>query len=126
MAWKFFNPNPCNLLVGDCTVRAIALATIQDWHTVHRGLSLLSDEMCDMSSSNRVWGEYLYIRGFRRHIIPDTCPPCYTIRQFCNDHPYGIYILATGTHVVACKDGDYFDTWDSGQEVPIYYWKKEE
>ena len=22
--------------------------------------------------------------------------------------------------------GDYFDTWDSGQEVPIYYWKKEE
>ena len=24
MAWKFFNPNPCNLLVGDCTIRAAA------------------------------------------------------------------------------------------------------
>ena len=22
------------------------------------------------------------------------------------------------------KDGHYWDTWDSGQEIPIYYWEK--
>jgi len=36
-----------------------------------------------------------------------------------------IGILATGTHVIAVGDGNYYDTWDSGQEVPIYYWRKE-
>ena len=58
-------------------------------------------------------------------IIPNTCPDCYTIADFCNDHPYGTYILATGTHVVAVIDGDYYDTWDSGNEIPIFYWQKE-
>jgi hypothetical protein len=34
-------------------------------------------------------------------------------------------MLATGTHVVAVIDGNYYDTWDSGDEVPIALWKKE-
>lgn len=81
--------------------------------------------MKDMPSSNAVWGEYLKRNGFTRHIIPDTCPSCYTVGAFCEDHPYGAYMLATGTHVVAVIDGNYIDTWDSGNEIPIYYWKKE-
>ena len=40
------------------------------------------------------------------------------------DNPYGRYILATGEHVVAIENGDYYDTWDSGDEIPIYYWKE--
>jgi hypothetical protein len=27
---------------------------------------------------------------------------------------------------VAVSDGDYFDTWDSGDEVPVYYFEKDE
>jgi hypothetical protein len=47
----------------------------------------------------------------------------YTIRDFCRDHNKGTYILATGTHVVAVKNGDYIDTWDSGAEIPIFYFE---
>ena len=65
------------------------------------------------------------IYGFKRFIIPDTCPDCYTIKSFCSDHPKGEFIAATGSHVVAVVDGDYYDTGDSGNEVPVYYWKKE-
>ena len=79
----------------------------------------------DMPSSNAVWGNVLKNNGFHRHVIPDTCPNCYTVREFVEDNPELTGILATGTHVIAVDSGNYFDTWDSGNEVPIYYWRKE-
>ena len=48
-----------------------------------------------------------------------------TVEEFCRDHPQGTYILAIDGHVVCAVDGDYLDTWDSGEEVPMYYWEKE-
>jgi hypothetical protein len=78
-----------------------------------------------MPHANVVWGEYLYKQGFRKGAIPDTCPNCYTVRAFCADNPIGTFLLATGSHVIAVIDGNYYDTWDSGNEVPIYYWRKE-
>lgn len=120
-----YNPNPDNKTVGDCTVRAISLAMGLDWDDTHTDLCMVSHYLHDMPSSNVVWGEYLYLNGFRRHIIPNTCPACYTVRQFTYDYPKGTYVLATGSHVVTVIDGDYYDTWDSGSEIPIYYWRKE-
>lgn len=81
--------------------------------------------MHDMPSSNSVWGSYLKENGFKRYIIPNECPNCYTIKDFCSDYPIGLYILATGSHVVTVIDGDYYDSWDSGKEIPIYFFKKE-
>ena len=48
----------------------------------------------------------------------------YTVDDFCGDHPVGTYILAIDGHVVCVQDGFYWDTWDSGQEIPIYYWER--
>ena len=56
--------------------------------------------------------------------MPEECPVCYTVEDFCREYPEGTYILATGTHVVTVIDGDYYDTWESGSEPIIYYWKK--
>ena len=81
--------------------------------------------MHDMPSSDAVWGEYLRLNGFTKHILPNTCPNCYTINQFTKDYPNGMYVVATGTHVVAVVDGDFYDTSNSGNEMIIYYWKKE-
>ena len=89
-------------------------------------LAVLGMEMCDMPSSNGVWGEYLKRRGYTRHIIPDTCPDCYSIKKFSTDHKKGAYIVGTGSHVVYIKNGNYMDTWDSGDETPIFYYTKEE
>ena len=119
------NNNPDKALVGDCTVRAISKAIGKPWDDTYIFLAVQGFKMKDMPSSNRVWGEFLYANGFRRFIIPDSCPNCYTIKDFCNDHPKGKFIVATGTHVVCVVDGNYYDSWDSGEEVPIYYWRKE-
>ena len=125
MGFVYVNPNPDNNITGDCTVRALSLVLKTDWDTAYIELVVYGFMLKDMPSSNRTWSSMLYDHGFRRHIIPDTCPDCYTIRQFCIDYPEGVYLLATGTHVVAIIDGNYYDSWDSGNEVPVYYWKKE-
>lgn len=79
----------------------------------------------DVFSNNAVWDAYLRDNGYTRHICPNDCPHCYSIADFAAEHSNGTYIAATGRHAVAVIDGDYFDSWDSGAEVPIYYYSKE-
>ena len=125
MAFVFANPNPHGIRVGDCVVRALSIALNQSWEKTYADLALQGFVSADMPSSNNVWGEYLRWKGFRRYILPDTCPACYTVREFAEDHRRGVYVVATGTHAVAVIDGDYFDAWDSGDEVTDYYFTKE-
>jgi hypothetical protein len=33
-------------------------------------------------------------------------------------------VIGTGTHVVAVIGGDYYDTWDSGEKVVLYYFER--
>ena len=119
------NPNPHNKLVGDCVIRAISIAENRSWDDVYLDLMAKGFMMKDMIESNELWNAYLHNLGYSRHIIPDTCPDCYTIRDFTEDYPEGIYILGTGSHAVAVVNGNHLDTYDSGSKVPIYYWKKE-
>lgn len=119
----YHNENPKKRNVGDCVVRAIAKATGDSWGKTYLGLCIKGYELCDMPSANSVWGAYLIGKGFEREIIPNTCPDCYTVEDFCNDYPTGTYILALSSHAVCVIDGDVFDTWNSTTESPIYYWR---
>jgi hypothetical protein len=121
-----YNANPLNKRVGDCTVRAISKALNQSWEKTYIELCIEGFIRCDILSANHVWGAYLKSKGFCRNIIPNNCPDCYTVQDFCKDHPKGTFILALSGHVVCVENGDFFDTWDSGSEIPIYYWYKEE
>ena len=120
----YYNPNPLKLSVGDCTIRAISKVTNQTWKQTYLDLLTQGFVMYDMPSSNRVWAELLKLYGFKKFYIPDMCPDCYTIREFCYDHPVGEYVVGTGEHVVAIINGNYYDSWDSGNEIPIYYFER--
>lgn len=63
-------------------------------------------------------------QGFTEYLLPQN--RYYTVRDFCREHPYGTYLLALGTHVVAVKNGNYYDIWDSGNEQIKSYWKRED
>ena len=121
-----YNPNPAGEKVGDCVIRALSKALGQKWEETYIDLCVEGCLRCDLPSANAVWGAYLRRKGFEREIIPNTCPDCYTVENFCADHPNGTYILALDGHVVSVVDGQYFDTWQSGREVPIYYWHRKE
>ena len=118
------NPNPEGKIVDDCVVRALSIALDTDWETVYAKLSVLGLMYHDIMTANYIWAKMLEENGFRKFIIPDTCPNCYTIKQFAEDNPSGIYVLGTGQHAVVVKNGNYYDTFDSADYVPIYYWIK--
>lgn len=120
------NPNPSGKMVDDCTVRAISLATGRPWGDIAAHTFAKAYEMSDMPSSNQVWGAYLSGMGWKRHNLPDTCPNCYTISDFANDHQGGVYIVCGDGHVACVKDGDLLDTWYSGDMTAYHYWSKEE
>lgn len=122
--YEEFNPNPQKKLVGDCVIRAIAKATGKTWGVTYWCLCIQGYIMCDLPSSNQVWGTYLKNEGFTREVISDECPDCYSVKDFCREHPKGTYVLGTGTHAVCVIDGEYNDAWDSGAEQPIYYYKR--
>lgn len=126
MGFSYLNLNPFGRQVGDCTVRAIARATGKTWDETFIGLCLQGLTMGDMPSANSVWGAYLRQQGFTRNVVPNTCPDCYTVAEFAHDHPHGVYVLALSSHVVCVEDGKYFDSWDSGSEIPLFYWEKED
>ena len=119
------NPNPNGMYVEDCVIRAIAIAINRSWDYVFVNLCLQAYIMKNMPSVNKVWGTYLNSIGFSSFPVLDRCPDCYTIRDFCRDYSLGTYILATGSHVVAVIDGDYYDAWDSGDELPISVWRRD-
>lgn len=124
MAYVKYNPNPTMRNVGDCSVRAIAKALKMDWETAFAILSMYAYQMGDMPSSDAVWGAVLSNNGFTRKSIPNTCPNCYTAKDFCNDNPLGTYVLGFGGHVATVQNGDLFDAWNSSNEVPQFYWEE--
>lgn len=124
MSFKLYNVNPHGRDTNDCTVRAIALVMNKDWDTIFIGLVALAFEEKTMPDNNTLWTKYLINNGFERTAIPNFCPDCYTVRDFCREHPTGEFLLATGTHVIGVIDGTYYDTSDTGDMIPISYWSK--
>lgn len=124
--YKEYNPNPIGLRVQDCAIRAVAKALDVDWETAYLKLMINGFQMGDLPSANNVWAAVLRQAGFYRQAIPNTCPDCYTAEDFCNDHPYGTYVLCFDGHVATVQDGDLYDSWDSSNLVPQYYWYKED
>lgn len=102
-------------------IRAIAVATNQSWLDVYDELFLYGREEFDMPSSNTTWGLMLYDMGFEPFVLPDACPECVTVREFARMFPVGRYIVGTGDHAVAVIDGNWIDTFDSGELVPSYF-----
>ena len=123
MRYRYFNPNPKKKNGSDCVIRMLCAVTGKTWVDCFLDAAEYSIEIGDMPSVNQVWMKMLKDLGFHRYNIPN-CPDCYTIEDFCVDHPKGLYVVGTGTHVVAVRDGFFMDSWDSGSEAPIFYFRR--
>ena len=121
--WIRANPNPKGKQVPDCVIRAICIALKMNWYDVYDALCRVGREDCNVPSADSVWGHFLQELGFEPFLLPHSCPICITVNEFCMMYPKGTYIIGTGSHAVAVIDGNYYDSWDSGNEIPSFFWR---
>jgi hypothetical protein len=122
LMWKYYSNNPCGRTVGDCSVRAISVALGLTWEEAFLKLATAAYGMCDMPSSNAVIWAVLRQNDFISYRLPDDRVGSFTVREFCDANPSGTFVLFTSGHVVTAVDGDYWDSWDSGNEAILYVW----
>ena len=122
--WRKYNENPCGKSIGDCAVRAVSVALGLGWYESFDLLCMEARRQCNMPSADAVWGAVLLKNGFTRSVIPNNYPNCYTAADFCRDHPRGVYVLTFGGHVACIIDGFLYDSWDSSNETPIFYFRR--
>lgn len=119
--YKPFNPNPAFRITNDCVIRAIAKVFNIDWMEAYEEIAEEGKNKFDTMDANHVWIGWLKKQGFRLYPISNNCPDCYTVRDFCMDHPWGTYILGTGSHVITVINGNWYDSFDSGDLIPTFF-----
>ena len=125
--YKYYQPNKKDLkdAYGDCVIRAFTKATSKTWETVFDELVPIARELQCMPNSKASYQRYLIENGFTYNGISNkkgSKRP--TVDRFAKDHPKGVYVLVLANHLVACVDGIYYDTWDSGYKSLYGYWEK--
>ena len=130
--YVYYQPNAKDIKdeYGDCQVRALSKALGVSWLEAFDLTIPICREVqtytifggtCDIGKQN------LARLGFEYHGISNkrgTTRP--TVDSFAKAHPHGSYILKAAHHVVACVDGKYYDTWDSGYKSLYGYYERME
>lgn len=124
--WRMYEPNPVRTGAIDCAVRAVSKVLDMSWEKAYVLLAVNGFLMGNDPAADEVWGSVLRQHGFRRYMVPNTCPDCYSVDEFCEEHPYGIYVVKSENHVATIVDGVLYDSWPSQNKTVIYYWTLEE
>ena len=127
--WHEFNPNPKSRNIGDCTLRAYCAAFDIDWNKAFDIASQISKENSSMI-------QYMFKKIMTEHFGCEEDPDYnkkkvknkdrITVNTFAMTHPYGTYVLGVRQHAVTVKNGEYWDSWDSGDKKvdTVYIVKK--
>lgn len=113
--------------VGDCAIRAVAIATGTDYKVVYDEFKKLNGgKSCRNGTPKKVDKQYLKNNGWIWH-------PTMLIGQGCSVHlnekelPKGTLIVSVSKHLTCVKDGVIYDTYDcsrDGSRCVYGYWTK--
>ena len=102
---------------GDCVIRAIAIATKQDYKKVFEDLTYLGTPLGLFANTDRVWQQYLKDLGWVETRYGRDAVPL-------NEMLFsGIGVL--GGHLVAVDKTTIYDTWDCGHKRCWRIWEEE-
>ena len=107
--YQYYNANPLQRRINDCTVRAISLATNRSWDEVYEELSHYARRLAVMPD------DVDYIDGYLKANFPMACDcrkDFITVGEFCKDNPKGNYLITMRGHITCCIDGIIYDTFD--------------
>lgn len=119
--YKFFNPNPAGRLVGDCSIRAICKAVNVEWPAALMLLVAKSLHMYDLPTSNAVIGAVLRDFGFYRDDVDEERAK--TVADIAEENAAEKIVIITSGHIVTADKGTVYDSWDSRQELALYFYR---
>lgn len=124
--WYEYNPNPKKKNIGDCSLRAYCAAFGWTWEEAFEKSSEIAKNEALMMDTHKTCEKVMESEGyvideeFKKSKRKDL-----TVNEFALTHPYGTYFLNTHGHLLCVKDGEYWDSWDSGKKkVRRIYIKK--
>ena len=130
MGYKYYQPNHLDIKdeYGDCTIRALSKALDCSWlEAFDKTIPICRKYQVAniFDAPARIRKEFLDQLGFDYQGISNkrgTTRP--TVASFAKAHKKGTYILNVAGHEVACVDGVYYDTWDSGRKSLYGYFER--
>lgn len=117
MSFKFYQPNQKQEIAYDCAIRALTKAFSKTWLEIFDELVKIARNLQVVPNEDKCFNEFL--RNYPLKKFRKTKP---TIREFAESHNKGTYIVRAPNHLVAVKDGDYFDCWDCGDLKVYKFW----
>ncbi len=106
----------------DCVVRAICATTGKSWQETYDLLCAKGRKLQCMPNAKPTWKAVLRDLGFVSHsikVIRGCKRP--TASTLTEEHK-GRMIVQTAHHLVGCKNGDVYDSWNSSDTPAYSYW----
>ena len=117
--WHEFNPNPKDRNIGDCTLRSYCAAFGISWEKAFDIASKVAKENASMiqyMADKILTEEFNCVVDEKYNKKSVKGKDRITVNEFAMTHPYGIYILHVPKHQVTVINGEYWDSWDSGDK----------
>lgn len=119
--FKKTNPHPQGKLVGDCVKRAIVIASEINYHDVAIMLNRFKKQSgCHKFNNSDNWKPFveqvLLGRKNKGDMQHEFYGRRYTVDDWARYWDCDTAILRLSKHIVATKNGNYYDTWDCGEK----------
>lgn len=115
--FRYYNANPRQRKVNDCTVRTISKATGQTWDEAYDDLSNFAQVQCIMPDEVEYIDEFLE-RNFKR--IYSSRKERITVNDFLGKNPKETFLITMAGHITCAIDGCIYDTFDPSER---YVWQ---
>lgn len=123
--FKNKNVNPKNRKTGDCVVRALSIATGNDYVSVYQELFDISLKTGYILNEKRVEDKLLERYGFIKHKQPRKYDGTkYTIGEIDKlvDCDNNVVVIRCAHHLTVVQSGKIIDTWDCRNKcISNYY-----
>lgn len=115
--YQYYNNNPHNRYIDDCTIRAISVLTNRTWNDIY-------DELSDFANSKSLMMDSVEsIENYLDNRYPRECHYSKKVGEFAEEHPYGRYAVTMNGHITAIIDGIIYDTFDPSNRIMRCAWK---
>ena len=117
MPYRYYNANPLNNNIADCTVRAISTAQGKTWDETYVELSKLAQK------EGMLFSDVEFIERYLDKRYPRECHYSKTVGEFMKEFPRGTYLITIPGHITCVKNGVLLDTFDCRPRRMWCAWK---